>query len=311
MRKLLLLLPILAIFAIPSQAQLGNTTMRLYPSTPTGACVALQLAKNTATGALYDCVAGVWTAVGGSGSGTVNAGTAGHLGYYATSTTAISDMGADFTFATHTLTGGASAILDLHSASSFLLPGSLSTGLVSVTTSTGAVSSVATNGTGNVVLTTSPTLVTPALGAATATSLVATGIVDGVAPVNNTTTTACTLGAASSNCGSLSFSSGYTFNQEGTAATGVTYTLPATVQGESYCVANSIVSGTGAADTGVLTVYPPASSYVIYKGTINTIGGGGTHGIASGGAAADAACFVANDATHWTVYVSSGTWTEN
>ena len=56
-----------------------------------------------------------------------------------------------------------------------------------------------------------------------------------------------------------------------------------------YCVQNSIVSGTGAPDTGVLTVYPPASSYIILAGIINTIGGGGTHGVASGGAAADAA----------------------
>ena len=68
---------------------------------------------------------------------------------------------------------------------------------------------------------------------------------------------------------------------------------------------------TEAADTGVLTIYPPASSYVIYKGVRNTIGGGGTHGIASGGAAADSACFVANDASDWTVYASSGVWTEN
>jgi hypothetical protein len=40
--------------------------MRFYPGTPTGACNPLQLAKNTATGALYDCFGGVWTAVGGA-----------------------------------------------------------------------------------------------------------------------------------------------------------------------------------------------------------------------------------------------------
>ena len=53
---------------------------------------------------------------GGGGSGTVNTGTASHLGYYATTGTAISDMGPDWTFATHTLTGGAAAVLDLSSA---------------------------------------------------------------------------------------------------------------------------------------------------------------------------------------------------
>ena len=42
--------------------------------------------------------------------------------------------------------------------------------------------------------------------------------------------------------------------------------------------------GTGAPDTGVLTVYPPSGSYVVLNGVINTIGGGGTHGVASGGA---------------------------
>lgn len=134
--------------------------------------------------------------------------------------------------------------------------------------------------------------------------LLVSAIVDGLAPITNTTGTSATLGAGT-------YNSGYTFNQEATAGTGVTYTLPATVKGAQYCVANNIVSGTGAPDTGILTVYPPASSYVILKGVINTIGGGGTHGVVSGGAAADAACFVANDSTHWTVYVQSGTWTAN
>lgn len=161
-----------------------------------------------------------------------------------------------------------------------------------------------TTGTGTNVLATSPTLVTPAIGAATATSLLASGIVDGKAPITITTGTTATLGAAT-------YQSGYTFNQEATAGTGVTYTLPATATGLQYCVKNSIVSGTGAADTGVLTVYPAASSYVILNGTRNTIGGGGTHGVASGGAAGDAACFVAIDATDWEVYPVKGTWTAN
>ncbi len=135
-------------------------------------------------------------------------------------------------------------------------------------------------------------------------SIIATGIVDGRAPVTITTGTTATLGAAT-------YSSGYTMNQEATAGTGVTYTLPATATGLQYCVKNSIVSGTGAPDTGLLTVYPPASSYLILNGVINTIGGGGTHGVASGGAAADAACFVAIDSTHWDVYVQHGIWTAN
>lgn len=297
--------------------------------------------------------------INSTSGGTVNTGTTGHLAYYASSTTAVSDMGADFTFATHTLTAGSSAILNLNAVSptaGFGLPiaagaaptadgfdafnttthaqvwGSNGTTIVGAAAATGTgtattcsnqfvtvISAIAiptcttvtpayaagnTSGSGNFVLVTSPTLITPALGAATATSLLASGIVDGKAPITITTGTTATLGAAT-------YQSGYTFNQEATAATSVTYTLPATATGLQYCVANSIVSGTGAPTTGVLKVYPPASSYVILAGVINTIGGGGTHGVSSGGAAADAACFVAIDATHWNVYVQSGTWTAN
>jgi hypothetical protein len=133
-------------------------------------------------------------------------------------------------------------------------------------------------------------------------SLLATGIVDGTAPVTVTTGTTATLGAGT-------FKSGYTLNQEGTAATGVTYTLPATSLGLQYCVANS--GTTGVVNIGVLTVYPPSGSFVILNGVVNTVGGGGTHGVVSGGAAGDAACFVAINSTHWQVWVGQGTWTEN
>ena len=51
-----------------------------------------------------------------SGSGTVNSGTASHLAYYASSTTAVSDMGADFTFSTHTLSAASTAIFDMSPA---------------------------------------------------------------------------------------------------------------------------------------------------------------------------------------------------
>jgi len=108
---------------------------------------------------------------------------------------------------------------------------------------------------------------------------------------------------------SATLSTAYTYNQNATAGAAVTYTLPATSTGVPYCVKNS--GTTGVVNIGVLTVYPPASSYVILNGTVNTIGGGGTHGVASGGAAGDAACFVAIDSTHWEVYIGRGTWTAN
>jgi len=149
---------------------------------------------------------------------------------------------------------------------------------------------------------------TVTIGASAA--LLGSGIVDGKAPITTTNTAACNLGTASG-CSATAYNSGYTFNQNATAGTAVTYTLPATSAGLQYCVRNSIVSGTGAADTGVLTVYPPSGSYVILNGVRNTVGGGGTHGVASGGAAGDSACFVAIDANDWEVYVQRGTWTAN
>jgi hypothetical protein len=70
-----------------------------------------------------NCLVGNGTVFGdaacpaGPGTGTVNSGTATHLGYYATTTNAISDMGADFTFdGTHTLSQGASGIFDQSAA---------------------------------------------------------------------------------------------------------------------------------------------------------------------------------------------------
>ena len=66
----------------------------------------------------------VFRLIGAGGSGTVNSGTASHLGYYPGTGTSISDMGADLTFNTHTLSGGASAIVDLNAASAFRLPSS-------------------------------------------------------------------------------------------------------------------------------------------------------------------------------------------
>ena len=73
MRKPLLLASLLLLLAIPAHAQLGNTYMKQFPGTPTGSCTPPQLGKNTVTGALYDCVAGVWTAAGGASSITPGA----------------------------------------------------------------------------------------------------------------------------------------------------------------------------------------------------------------------------------------------
>lgn len=130
-------------------------------------------------------------------------------------------------------------------------------------------------------------------------SLLATGIVDGKSPVIVTTGTTGTPGAT--------YNHSYTFNEEATAGTGVTYTLPTAAAGKQYCVANAYNGS--AANTGVLTVATSASGqFIIFTdGTLSATGGN----ITSGGAAGDAACLVGVDATHWYLYVQAGTWTKH
>ncbi len=136
-------------------------------------------------------------------------------------------------------------------------------------------------------------------GNMTATSLLASGIVDGKAPVDITTGTTANLGGT--------YKSGYTFNQEATAGTGVGYTLPTAAAGLQYCVSNSYNGS--AADTGVLTINTSASGqFIIFTdGTLSATGGN----VTSAGAASDAACVVGVDATHWQLYVNRGTWTKH
>jgi len=147
----------------------------------------------------------------------------------------------------------------------------------------------------------------PNIGTATGTSLYATGIVDGKATVNVSTTTPCTLGTASANCSAVNSLSGYTVNEHATAGTAITYNLPTAAAGLQYCVANGYNGS--AANTGILTVATSASGqFIIFTdGTLSATGGN----VTSGGAAGDAACFVGVDTTHWMIYVNRGTWTKH
>jgi hypothetical protein len=144
----------------------------------------------------------------------------------------------------------------------------------------------------------SPTFVAPVLGTATATSLLASGIVDGKAPVTITTGSSATLGGT--------YKSGYTFNAEATAATAVTYTLPTAAAGLQYCVSN--INNGSAATTGTLSVSTSASGqYIDDNGTLSASGGY----IISGGAAGDSGCVVGESSTVWKFYTQSppgGTW---
>ena len=134
-------------------------------------------------------------------------------------------------------------------------------------------------------------------------SIFATGTVDGLAPLTITTGASCNLGVASG-CNSTAYDSGYTLNQEGTAATAITYTLPTPIAGLQYCVKNS--NNGSAADTGTLEVIVnvTGTQSVIYNGTKSSSGF-----IQSSGLAGDAACFIAISNTQWEAYAQVGTWT--
>lgn len=136
--------------------------------------------------------------------------------------------------------------------------------------------------------------------AGTPNPLILNGIIDGKAPVTITTGSSATVGAGT-------YNSGYTINQNATAATAITYTLPVAAAGKQYCVTNSYNGS--APTTGVITLATSAAGqFIIFTdGTLSATGGN----VTSAGAAADAACVVGLDATHWQLYVNRGTWTKH
>jgi hypothetical protein len=148
----------------------------------------------------------------------------------------------------------------------------------------------------NVLLASPPAIGGSAPAAGTFTNLVATGVMDGHAPVTITTGSSASLGGT--------YSTGYTFNQNPTAATAITYTLPVAAAGKQYCVGNSDNSGTS--DTGTVKVVTSAAGQYIHANGARS-GSGGY--IISAGAAGDKACFVGTTATDWEAYVQFGTWT--
>lgn len=101
-----------AIFLSAMNASLAPTgTIALsFASAPSGSkCV-----QTSGTAGLVTEAAG---ACGAGGSGTVNTGTATHLAYYASSTTAVSDAGADLVFnGTHTYSAATTLLFDLSGA---------------------------------------------------------------------------------------------------------------------------------------------------------------------------------------------------
>ncbi|MFZ0707822.1 MAG: hypothetical protein WAM71_19645 [Candidatus Korobacteraceae bacterium] len=147
----------------------------------------------------------------------------------------------------------------------------------------------------------SPTFNSPGLGNATAQQLLATGIVDGAAPVTLTTGTTYTLGGT--------YNSGYTFNQETMAMQAVTYTLPSGTsggEGKQYCIANSYNASTSTQDQGALTLHAAIGQYIIYNSKRSVLGGN----VQSNGALGDSICVVKIDSLTWQVVGQPvGTWT--
>jgi len=119
---------------------------------------------------------------------------------------------------TVTASSNANALVSLTGASDIFLTAPAS-GFVQIN-DTGAIQNYAVSGTGSLVLATSPTLTTPNIGAATGTSLAATGAVSGASVratngiiFNNNTITASTTIAAGTNgmsVGPMTLASGVT-----------------------------------------------------------------------------------------------------
>ena len=213
---------------------------------------------------------------GGTTIVSQTSGTVGGAGVYVTSA-ATTSSGATITSGSYTYTVvGGTAVAGTGTVNS-----------IGVTTANG-VSGTSSGGA-------TPSL-TLSLGAITPSSVIASGIVDGQAPVTITTGSTATLGGT--------YSSGYTVNHEGTAATAVTYTLPTAAAGKQYCVKNG--NNGSAADTGVLTLQTSAAGQsIVYNGTAGASDGYPV----SGGAAGDAACVVGISSTQWEAYAQVGTWT--
>jgi len=149
--------------------------------------------------------------------------------------------------------------------------------------------------TGTVTLPNSTSLTTPVIGAATGTSLYATGRIDGTVGVTLSTANSATTIDSTSN------KSSYYFNQGDSDAHSI-YTLPTAAAGLQYCVKNY---------TGISRVVTfqtsAAGQYIDLDGT-NSASGGFIH---SAGAAGDGACVVGTDATHWVAFPVKGTWSRD
>jgi hypothetical protein len=139
------------------------------------------------------------------------------------------------------------------------------------------------------------TLTTPDIGAATGTSLLVTGRVDGTVSVVLSTANAATTISSTSN------KSAYYMNRGDSDAHSI-YTLPTAAEGLQYCAKNY----TGI--TTVVTFQTSASGQYIDLDGTNSASGGFIHSDAAAGVGA---CVIGVDATHWVAYPNKGSWTRD
>jgi hypothetical protein len=158
---------------------------------------------------------------------------------------------------------------------------------------------------------TAPTFTTPALGTIASGNIAAA---TGLTPGQVTTALGFNPGAqpnvVTTSTFTFSGAAGFYDNENSTAGTAVTGTLPTASVSPvvlQYCFDNA--NNGSAANTGVLTFQTSATGqYIIFTdGTLSASGGY----VSSGGAARDAGCVRAVDSTHWMFYTNTGTWTKH
>ncbi len=143
----------------------------------------------------------------------------------------------------------------------------------------------------------SPSFTTPVLGQATATQILATGIVDGTAPVVITATSSnYQLGAT--------YKSGYTFINPTSSSASNSVILPAVAAGLQYVVGNY------AGKTGTLTVTTKTGVGVQYIDLDGVLTANTGH-IQATAVAGNIACFVGLSDSVWKAIPTKGTWSKD